>query len=219
MKGKLATVVTLALMAWAVLYYGLGGVAAHFDVQDPLWPFMDTVLVVMQVLGVVAACGVGIYSWRCREGWGRVARRLVLGVCVLFWLLGPVWWAVGVGDSDCRLISRGVVNDYLPSTLKLPDSATEVRMVGNRWFFPVVWLKFKAEPCDAEAYLEKALAYVPLLPDEVLSEWKPSEVLQKEWWSARDEVPSYRRNDGHHGLFIQLDKQTSTIYMETHLCW
>jgi hypothetical protein len=201
------------------VYYGLGGVAAHFDVQDPLWPFMDTVLVVMQVLGVVAAGGVGIYFWRRLDGWGRVARRLALGVCVLFWLLGPVWWAFGVGDSDYQLISRGVVNGYLPPTLKLPDSASELRMVGNAWLFPVVYLKFKAEPGDAEAYVEKALAYVPLLPDQVFVEWKPSTVLRKRWWAAHDEVPSYQRNDGQHGLFIQLDKQTSTIYMEMHVCW
>jgi len=197
---------SVGLVMYGVLAYGLDSLAAVVGLQEAAWPYVGIVIWAVRIVSAAGAIAVGI---RCRAWFKRTTRAkryifMTLWVPLLFVLfcLANFWAAFGVSDSDYMLVSLGMINGMLPDRLEIPETAGDVHAIMVRGIDPSMAVRFDLVPDKAERYLAEASR---LAETEGYQDWYTAEELRlirqrfpdmwpplalgpdKDWWAPEDE--------------------------------
>lgn len=222
---------TVGLVAYGVLVYGLDSLAAVVGLQEAAWPYVGIVIWVVRIVSAAGAIATGI---RCRAWFKRTTRAkryifMTLWVPLLFVVvfLASAWAAFAGYDSDYMLVSRGMINHWLPEGLEIPETAENVRAVLTGGIDPGAALRFELPPDKAEEYLADALrmaeteGYRDLHTPEEFREmkqytpyaWRPSSLALKDWWQPDDEGQWVDKGTRNGSFFIQRSSDGRTLYV------
>ena len=231
MVGHKVVGIAGGVLAWVILAFGLDAIAAQLGLQDILWPHVGLALWPIRVISVAGAVGAGwlLAKWTARRG--RPA-RIALGAfaTVLFLVmvfLGTSWLVFGTINSDYRLVSRTMLNGWLPEPLVLPGGARRVHAVLTGGINPYVCLRFEAPPQEAEQYVEAALrmaeegGYTDRDVGAALRapngrsrvSWRPTSFAGNAWWTPEEEGPWWCTGTGNATLFVQRHSDGKTVFL------
>jgi len=215
---------TVSLVAYGVLAYGLDALAAMVGLQEAAWPYVGTLIWAVRIVSAAGAIAVGI---RCRAWFKRTTRGkryifmtlwvplfLMLSVAAGFWANSRVF------DSDYMLVSRGMINEMLPDRLEIPEAADNIHAIVAWGIDPSIALRFDLSPEKAEQYLADAMRmaktenYVDWDAQYVPGSFRPSRLGgNKDWWDPDEEGQWWAKVKPNRVFFVQRQSDGRTLYV------